>query len=333
MINIVSLILTRRCNLKCEYCRISGDTDYIISPREYPSSEYYFDNEQSSEFWVDVIKRLIMYNKDIFFILFGGEPFLYDGLERIIKFLSWRTTKYTIISNCTAIEKMKKFFNNVARVKGFTASVDPGFWLKESDHEHLKSLMGFEMLKYLVEKDLTDDPVAEITVDNDNIIYLEETVKRLTDEGITSDITVLDIAKNNYYDFSSITSTDQLVAKSQYTKEVFNNLVNGNYKIHMKKILLPEIYTILPANLDCKLERGLDNITIDSDGSLRTCLRIRGREVPKLKILNQIDYNGFWNDMDEMLEKYKQDKQTLCMGCSWTCPIMSKLGIKGIHDH
>jgi len=330
MINIASLILTRRCNLQCEYCRISGD--YIIAPKEYPNSSYYYENEKNSDFWIDVIIRLVKQNKNMFFILFGGEPFLYDGLTDIVKYMNNENIYYTIISNCSVSlrSKMKKFFEDVGKVKGFTASIDPGYWMGIDNHEQLKSNAGFQYLKQIIEEDLVNDPVAEITVDNDNIIYLEETVKRLTEEGITSDITVLDIAKNNYYDFSSITVTDQLVAKSSYTKKVFDNLINGNYKIHMKEILLPEIYKILPAELDCKLEEGLHNITIDSDGSLRTCLRIRGREVPKFCVNDLLDP---YREYKEIIQAYKQDKQTLCRGCSWTCPIISKMNMERIKKH
>jgi len=332
MINIVSLILTRRCNLRCEYCRISGDTDYILSPREYPTSTYYYNNEKSAEYWIDIIDKLIHYNKDIFFILFGGEPFLYNDLYKIINYMNKKEIFYTIISNCTIRDKMDKFFSDVNKVNGFTASIDPGFWLQcvsNNDCENYKSHIGFDYLKYLIKENLVEDPVAEITVDNDNIIYLEETVRILTDEGITSDITVLDIAKNNYYDFSSISREDQLVQKNSYASKIFDNLIEGNYKIHMKEILLPELYDILSANLDCKLENGLTNITIDSDGSLRTCLRIRGREVPKFYIQDLLD--SYRNIL--VMEAYKQDKQTLCLKCSWSCPIISKLNTERIINH
>lgn len=329
MINIASLILTRRCNLNCEYCRISGDANYIIAPSEYPNASYYYENEKNSEFWIDSISRLVKHNKDMFFILFGGEPFMYDGLSEIVKEMNFMGCHYTIISNCTMPEEIKNFFDCVGSVMGFTASIDPGFWLGENDnHEKLKSIMGFEMLKYLIRENAVADPVAEVVVDNENIVYLEETVKRLSDAGITSSISTLDIAKNNYYDFSSITSTDQLVTKSEYTKKVFDNLINGNYKIHMKEILLPKIYDILPAELDCKIEDNLHNITMDSDGVLRTCLRIRGREIPKVKIYELLDENGNWYQeiLEAVMQMYKQDKQTLCLKCNYVCQLMSLMG-------
>jgi MoaA/NifB/PqqE/SkfB family radical SAM enzyme len=325
MINIVSIILTRRCNLKCDYCRISGDVDYIIAPREYPGSDYYYNNEKSADYWMKIIDNFVYQNPDTFFILFGGEPFLYDDLYKIVDYMNSCLIKYTIISNCSLRSRMDDLFEKVGFVVGFTASIDPGFWLQcisNNDDENFKSHIGFDYLKYLIKENLVEDPVAEITVDNNNIKYLEETVKILTDEGITSDITVLDIGKNNYYDFSSITDPSNLVKKDLYTKKIFDNIINGNYKVHIKEELLSKIYDILPANLDCKLEDGLDNISIDSDGALRTCLRIRGREVPKFDSYDLKDYKKNW---DLIKQAYVQDKQTLCKGCSWTCPIMSKL--------
>lgn len=336
MINIASLILTRKCNLKCEYCRISGDIDYILAPREYKRSTYYYGNEKEPNFWIDVIDRLRRHNKDIFFILFGGEPFMYDGLSEIVKEMNFMGCYYTIISNCTMVEEIKNFFDDVGSVMGFTASIDPGFWIcGDRGHEGTKSIVGFEMLKYLIRENAVADPVAEVVVDNDNIIYLEETVKRLSEAGITSSISTLDIAKNNYYDFSSITVTDQLVSKSDYTKKVFDNIINGNYKVHMKEVVLQKIYDILPAELDCELEKDFNNMSIDSDGVIRLCSRIRGREVPKFKVSEIIDENG--NIIQKIFLPFmlscEQDKQTLCNGCSWTCQMMSKIDPERIKNH
>lgn len=336
MINIANLLLTRRCNLNCDYCRFSGEVDYITKPRDYSTSQYYFDNEKSSEFWIDVIDRLGKSNPNIFFILYGGEPFFYNGLIDVVKYLNNSEFFYTIISNCTLTEKMKIFFNEVKYVKGFTASVDPGFWKENTmnDHELLKSKKGFEFLQYVIKENLTDDPVAEVTSDSLTICDLEETVKRLSDVGITSCINFVDIAKNNYYDFSSITNPVCLVDKDKETEDIINRLISSNYKIHMKDTLLQKIYDILPSNMDCNLDKNLHNITIDSDGTLRLCLRIKGIEVPKLSIKELIDKNGSCTKNYNIVKlTYKQDKLSLCKGCSWTCPIMSQLDQNDVIEH
>ena len=174
----------------------------------------------------------------------------------------------------------------------------------------------------------TDDPVAEITCTKDNIIHLTETVKRLTDVGIYSDVTVLDIAKSPYYDFSNITDSSQLIPKDEPTKAIFNELIESNYFIHMKDTLLSKIYEILPAELKCGIGfNNMDHITIDSDGRLRLCLRIRGTQISRLDALD-LD-----RDFDYATELIQSDYNNLCKGCSWTCPLISQGTAKEIKDH
>lgn len=332
-INIANFILTRKCNLHCDYCRISGDINYIVKPREYPDGKDYFKNEKDVSFWISISDKLYEQNKDVFIILYGGEPLLYPDLDKLVKHLKDKEIAYTIISNCTeeVQPKIIELFNKVGKLKGFTASVDPGFWLLETDDEAKKSRAGVDFLKKVIELGISDDPVAEITVDNNNIQYLVESVKLLDEMGICSDITVLCPARTNYYDFSSITNESLLVNPDMRTKEIFHKLINSDYNIHMKKTLLPEIFKILPAELFCEMPKNLDNITIDADGKLRLCLRIRGRGVPSFSAEEFFSEDS--KTKDEVLESYRLDYSTLCNGCSWTCKLMSTLEIKDVLNH
>ena len=108
MIHIVNWILTRRCNLKCEYCRIIRN--YENQPKEYPSIGYYVKNEMSTE----VIKRSLLkikkHNKNCFNIFYGGEPALRKDLGEIINFSNENNIHYTVISNNTPA--IKKYIDN-----------------------------------------------------------------------------------------------------------------------------------------------------------------------------------------------------------------------------
>jgi len=339
-IKVANLLLTRNCNLKCSYCRIAGNVNYIEKPFCYPGRKHFLENEKESEWWINLCKKLVNHNKDIFFILYGGEPFLkLDLLVDLVNYMNENNVNYTIISSCN--EQIKdniyEFFNRVKYVKGFTASVDPGFYLdtSPSTDEMFKSDTGFETLKELKAKGLIKDPVAEVTVTSENIMYLVDTLKMLNDEDITSDITLLDIAKNNYYDFSAVTDPAYMVRSVKEVSDLFRKIKNSCLKIHLKETLLDDLLEIMPAEIDCELEKDFHNISIDSDGKLRLCLRIRGRNCVNFDADSIFDDEGnFTTEFNDFYEALKCDKDVLCKGCNWTCVLMSKNNTnKEILDH
>jgi len=149
----------------------------------------------------------------------------------------------------------------------------------------------------------------------------------LSSEGITSDITVLDIAHTNAYDFSSVEDSTYLVPKESWINDIFQTLKASDYKIHMKNELMDVLYDILPSNGKCDIDKSLHNMTVDSDGKLRLCLRIRGNHVAKFDASEIFNENGHFSDSFDMAYlALKSEYITLCKGCSWTCPHMSKNG-------
>jgi hypothetical protein len=70
------------------------------------------------------------------------------------------------------------------------------------------------------------------------------------------------------------------------------------------------------------LDKNIHNITIDADGSMRLCLRIKGMATPKLKA-NKIIQNGI---ISPILEEFiALDLHRRCEGCNWTCVLMSQM--------
>ena len=304
----------------------------MLKPPEYPSGSYFYQNEKPISWWIDLTDKLYEENKDIFIIIYGGEPFMRDDLSDLVIHMNKIKVNYTIISNCVDQKKIEVFFSKVGRVRGFTASIDPILHDEklDKDPEFIKSKCGFDTLIKLKDKKLVDDLVAEITCDNESIYNVEHLIKFLSDHGIYSDLTVIDISKNQYYDFSDVTNEKFAVEQSEEVKNIFDRLINSDYKIHMKKELLPLIYDNLPTNFKCNLgPENMDNITIDSDGKLRLCLRIAGRNIRSLSAFDLFEPETR-NHVARVLEG---DRETICNGCIWTCAMMGELGNKLILNH
>jgi MoaA/NifB/PqqE/SkfB family radical SAM enzyme len=323
-IRIVNWLLTRRCNLKCDYCAIVKN--YDGKPTEYPDMQHYIKNEMSTEQVLHGLSLIKKHNPDAFHILYGGEPLLRKDLATIINYCNDEDIHYTIISNNTDQIKplIEKLIEDVhGNIKGFTASVDPVLFATEDVDEDsvIKSLAGFENLKKM--KEVCDDVVAEITVMKHNQQYLYKLVQLLTEAGINSDITFIDTAKNPYYDFSNISDPDLLVGQSPGLAEQFQLISDNDVDVHMKHILMPEIWGILPSDMDCEIDKNLHNISIDADGTVRLCLRIRGTLTPKLVSLETL-FNEDGDVHPIARSIIASDKRKHCKLCNHTCHLMSK---------
>jgi MoaA/NifB/PqqE/SkfB family radical SAM enzyme len=322
-IQIVSWLLTRRCNLKCSYCRIS--TRYA-SPKEYPGMNHYYDNEMPTHRVMETLNKLKEHNPDVFILFYGGEPLLRKDLFMIINHCNTLKLNYSIITNNSdAIQKdLKYLFDNTDYISGLTSSVDPLIFSNASSGDILsKSLSGLKRLFAL--KGKVKDLVAEITVDNNSIDYLYQLVKMLSNDGINSDITFVDIAKSEYYDFSNVTDESCLVQKNDKVKDILNRIIDEKLDVHMSETLLPLLYDSLPSNLDCEIEKNVHNLTIDADGSVRLCLRMRGVMTPKVfdKVEHIFIHGG---ELSPLLKQWlAHDKEKYCKKCNWSCMIISKL--------
>jgi MoaA/NifB/PqqE/SkfB family radical SAM enzyme len=299
--------------------------DYEGKPSSYPNMSHYHKQEMSTEYVIATLGRIKKHNPDAFMLFYGGEPMLRKDLADIINYCNKEDIHYTIITNNSdAVQPMiDKLMEDTEYIQGLTSSVDPLILDDKSltdDDRYKKCVAGIERLqKY---KGKINDLVAEITVDNTNIYHLYNLVKMLTDMGINSDITTVDIKKNNYYDFSNVEDENLLVKKNKTVKDIFQKIIDDKLDVHMSDTLLMKIWDILPANLDCGLEDNVHNMTIDADGSVRLCLRIRGIMTPVMKAYDCFLGEGLHPTYKEMI---RIDKKNYCKGCCWTCMLMSRM--------
>ncbi len=323
MVHIVSWLLTRKCNLKCSYCRIVRN--YRDIPEEYPQISLYHKNEMSTEMILKGLDSFKKHNSSSFHILYGGEPLLRKDLPEIVHFCNTNDINYTIITNnSNDVQPMiENLLTKVNYITGLTSSVDPVIFDKAATGDRVeKSIAGLKRLTEFI--GIIKDLVAEITVDNDTLPFLFPLVEKLTELGINSDITFIDIAKSKYYDFSNVTDKNLLVEKSQYVQEQLKKIIDADLNVHMAEVLLPKIYNDLPSNMDCEIEKNIHNLSIDADGTIRLCLRIRGVDTPRRINLSNLFEKDF--SLNPRLKPMlTRDKLHYCRLCNWTCMRMSQI--------
>ena len=324
MIRIVNWLLTRKCNLNCDYCAIVKN--YPQKPKEYPDMNHYYSKEMGTDVILNGLAKFLNHNPDCFHIFYGGEPLLRKDMADILQYCHRHEVHYTIISNNTVHVQpiMRNIIEQVGKIKGYTASIDPIVVDENTPFSDRlsKSKQGLEFL--LEMRDYCDDVVAEVTIMREDQHLVYDLVKLLSDFGINSDITFVDIAKTEYYDFSNVVSDTNLVQRSpELANQLMNILIDPSLDIHMKNFLIPATYAILPSNMDCKIEKSLHNVSIDADGSVRLCLRIRGVHTPEnVHVRELIDSDGRINPIAHKL--IVKDKNQYCKLCNHTCHLMSK---------
>ena len=331
-IHIANILLTRKCNLKCSYCHIVKN--YKDMPKQYPEMKHYYKNEISPEEWIKILTLLKKNNPNVFCIFYGGEPFLYKGLDKIISYCHDKDIYYTIISNNTEEIKpiIEELVLKVGKLKGFTASVDPILFSGQTAGDiFYKSKAGFESLVQYKRDGLAEDVVAEITITPETFEFLYKTVKGLSEAGIYSSITAIDDKKSPYYDFSGVEWNQPLLKPTEYVKMSFDAIINDKSLLVHSPEVLNDLYKCLPSKYFCKIFEDVHNVTIDADGTFRLCLRIRGVKTPSYSYNLMLDKNGKVTNLFK--EQLGIDYHHYCRNCNWTCMMFTKNYVDKIITH
>jgi len=253
---------------------------------------------------------------------------LRHDLPAIINYCNDNEIYYTVISNNTsAIQPLiKKLFDPVEHVVGFTSSVDPVFYEIGFKKDRIsKSIEVLNRLNDIQDAVKVSDVVAYITVMKHNQHMLHRLVQELSAEEIYSDITFVDTAKSWFYDFSNVRDSLFLVQPTfELAEELVDIISDVHLLVHMKDILIPKMFNTLPSNFDCEIEKGLHNITIDADGTIRLCLRIRGISAPSLNVTELFDKGYPTLINDHVFKAIVGDKMHYCKLCNHSCLMMSQ---------
>ena len=304
---MVNWLLTRRCNLACNLCKIRKNS---IS--------------QNQELAPDIIKSIALYLQsskvttkfgDPFFILYGGEPFIRDDIEEILSiFQDIAPDSFTIYHNGTMIDKVISIAKNL-KLKRLTSSIDVADYDKS---RNIRNNNGIKLLTMAQGKAYVEDAVATITLDGkSDMTKLIPLVEELTRLNITANITTFDPPGGKWYDFSIKDNIKQYVVYKEDVKDIFDELCDRSDLKILRRDLLKVIPEVLPRNYRCN--NPLNAITIDYDGFIRLCLRIGKTLTSYCDLLND-DVT-----LDDLTADAKKIQNLVCNGCVWTCIMMSEL--------
>lgn len=255
-VKILTLNITRKCNLKCSYC--------------FESSEY----RKKSDMPFEVAQRAI----DTFFtnassdwviIFTGGEPLLnYDLICRVVEYVNEKKLKveYRIKTNSVLLNEamMGYLIKNNFKIQ---VSLDGD---KKAHNTHRKFADGRGTF------DIVDSKIRNLLKSNyGNNVTISGTVTHQTIKYIDDSYVQLNSYNNiAHYDLKSVmpnVNDQYALSDKDYKKAFVSNIKNSKY-VYEKSTCLNWVWY---KNI-CGI--GLWNITIDVDGKIYPCYRMCGSD-------------------------------------------------------
>lgn len=117
--------LTKKCNLKCLYCKVWGNKSGL---RELKTQEA-----------LSLVSEIKKYFSDSLLILSGGEPLLRKDLCRILSFISSKGLKAAMATNGTLLNERQVIFFKGTCLERISISLDS---VKEGNHDALRGIKG-----------------------------------------------------------------------------------------------------------------------------------------------------------------------------------------------
>ena len=296
------IVITRKCNLRCTFCKIRRSRR--------------LKGELSLEQWKKGIKNLEKIGVKSLQIL-GGEPTTLDYLEDLIRFLNKKTKlHYSIESNSTFSEE--RFHSLIkAGIKGYCADVNTFNFQMKKDWYTIKSNVGFNMLLKM-KKAKVPYLEASIILNKRNLKEIPFIVRKMSKLGIWCNIIPLHYGKSFNWEFRAKDVADEFKIKES-DRPIVEKIMKELFKMKKKgyKILNEKEYFTNLAKINCNPTgwhcTTFPRLRIDSDGSLWVCNDVKGNVASKYNILtlNKKTFKEFKRD-------WQTDKQRLkCPGCAW----------------
>jgi len=280
MIRQICWYLTRRCNLKCEYCNVWKEKRKELNTKE-------------SLRLLDKVKEI---NPELL-VFFGGEPTLRKDFSKLVEKANDLDINYAIITNGTQPI-------DLSICKNITCSIDiDNLKNLKSKDINLKSHKGYELLLKAKIAGVPDI-CGNIIIHKQSYQYVPDLIKHLSALKIWSIVGYVH-SGTKAWDFRS-NCTGLLMNKDEI-KWISNELLelkrNPNILLHN----VEEFFTYLPKYYDYSWNCSkMEYLTVDSDGTIMACPDRRGERCPTHNIFNL--------NLKKLETDWKEDVKD-CPGC------------------
>ena len=256
-VHILTLNVTRKCNLKCDYCfedseyRKLGNMSFEIAKK---AIDTFFTTPTNTPGWV--------------IIFTGGEPlFNYDLIKKVVKYIDNKslTVKYNIKTNATLLndEKMDFLIKNNFKIQ---VSLDGN---KKAHDTHRKFVNGkgtFEIvdksIRRLIEKGYGSNVSISGTLTHQTAQYVDNSYAQFNSYPEMKSYSLKNVMSNSHCQYGFNLDDYKIVYNS--------NLKNNKHLLEQGKKLMEENH-----NIDiCGV--GIWNMAIDVDGKIYPCYRMCG---------------------------------------------------------
>jgi MoaA/NifB/PqqE/SkfB family radical SAM enzyme len=295
------VLITRKCNLSCFYCK--------ISKKEL--------EEINLEKWKEAI--LVMNKLGIKFLkIMGGEPTQREDLEDLIRFVKQNTEIKVGIFTNSKLDYKRLDSLVEAGMDQYLTSVDT---LSFKSDNTQKSAYGVRALLYL-RKIGFENLRANIVVGRNNIQSVPQTVEYLSSKGIYSTLSPLHVGTEDFWEYRCHPNGLELTTQDRVQ---INNLVKELLpKMKRKHLLIANSEEFIRdwpryaigTSWHCEFPPVL---WVDADGKIMCCNDIRG-ETSRMSIFDLKENKHYTSLLRLMMSDAKK-----CPGCFYNCQYDGKI--------
>lgn len=281
----IGIILTRRCNLTCAYCKIKDN------------SEKTKNTELSLDQWQTIIDKFTQ-KKHQHFIFTGGEPLLFPDVYKLIDYTS-KKAMTSLITNTTLLNEEN--FSNLKNLDFLTFSADTAGEnniFEKNANDKLK-LIHNNCKKYNI------DPAAIITITAKNIEEVPTIIKELTAYKIPALLSIIHSSASRQFEFRGNTpelefSTDAQINELKTLQNTLLQMKREKYLIAERNDFIKNMSEFCQNNYQIKCPAGDKFMTIDVNGQIKVCHDIPASSINALSFT---DYNEMKNAIKQTIPK------------------------------